>query len=66
MVQTYSSNEVRRWLAGVGSIAAAVNATAPLPELLDLIARTACELTGYEASGVLLVDEARRSLRISA
>jgi GAF domain-containing protein len=65
MVQTYSSNEVRRWLAGVGSIAAAVNATAPLPELLDLIARTACELTGYEASGVLLVDEARRSLRIS-
>jgi GAF domain-containing protein len=64
-MQTYTSNEVRRWLAGVGAIAAAVNATTALPTLLDLIARTACELTGYEASAVLLVDEARHSLRIS-
>ncbi|WP_281424662.1 hypothetical protein [Pseudonocardia nigra] len=36
-----------------------------MPELLDLIARTACSLTGYEASGVLLADETRRSLHIS-
>ncbi len=64
-MQTYTGSEVRRWLAGVGAIAAAVNATTPLPRLLDLIARTACELTGYEASGVLLVDADRRSLRIS-
>lgn len=64
-MRTYSGAEVRRWLAGVGAIAAAVNAATPLPELLDLIARTACELTGHEASAVLLVDPGRRSLRIS-
>ncbi|MFC5992855.1 helix-turn-helix domain-containing protein [Pseudonocardia hispaniensis] len=62
---TYTGNEVRRWLAGVGAIAAAVNASTPLPELLDLIARTACELTGYEAAAVLLADETGRSLVIS-
>ncbi|MET7999297.1 GAF domain-containing protein [Amycolatopsis sp. NPDC005232] len=64
-MRTHTSHDVRRWLAGVGSIAAAVNATTPLPELLDLIARTACELTGYDASGVLLADDAHRTLRIS-
>jgi GAF domain-containing protein len=64
-VRTYPGAEVRRWLAGVGAIAAAVNAVTPLPELLDLIARTACALTDYEASAVLLVDPERRSLRIS-
>jgi hypothetical protein len=37
----YTGDDVRRWLAGVGSIAAAVNAATPLPDLLDLIARTA-------------------------
>lgn len=56
---------MRRWVAGVGAIAAAVNAATPRSKLLNLIARTACELTGYEASGVLLADEARRSLVIS-
>jgi GAF domain-containing protein len=33
--------------------------------LLDLIAETACALTGYEASGVLLVDDDRHRLYIS-
>lgn len=56
---------MRRWLAGVGAIAAAVNATTPLPKLLDLIARTACELSGYEAGAVLLADDARQSLVIA-
>lgn len=56
---------MRRWLAGVGAIAAAVNATTPLPKLLDLIARTACELSGYEAGAVLLADAARQSLVIA-
>lgn len=64
-MQTYTGDDVRRWLAGVGSIAAAVDETTPLPELLDLIARTACELTGYDAGGVLLADEDRRALHIS-
>ncbi|RZT87302.1 sugar diacid utilization regulator [Pseudonocardia sediminis] len=53
------------WLAGVGKIAAAVNASTRLPHLLDLIARTACDLTGYEGSGVLLSDDDRRKLVIS-
>ena len=61
----YTGDDVRRWLAGVGSIAAAVNAATPLPDLLDLIARTACELTGYDASGVLLLDDAGQVLQIS-
>lgn len=59
------TEEVRRWLAGVGTIAAAVNTPVALPALLDLIARTACELTGYEACGVLLADDAEHRLVIS-
>lgn len=58
-------DEVRRWLAGVGTIAAAVNAPVELPALLDLIAATACELTGYEAGGVLLADDGEHALYIS-
>ncbi|MHA6796394.1 helix-turn-helix domain-containing protein [Pseudonocardia bannensis] len=58
-------DEVRRWLAGVGTIAAAVNNPVALPDLLDLIARTACELMGYEGSGVLLADETEHALVIS-
>ena len=61
---TDRGNEVRRWLAGVGAIAEAVAAQRPLPDLLDLIARTACELTSYEGSGVLLADEDRARLII--
>jgi GAF domain-containing protein len=56
---------MRAWLGGVGDLAAAVNASTPLPKLLDLIAATACGLTGYEASGVLLVDDCRQCLLIS-
>ncbi|WP_179276522.1 helix-turn-helix domain-containing protein [Rhodococcus sp. 14-1411-2a] len=36
----------------------------PLPEVLDLIARTAASLMGYEFCGVLLPDHARRTLTI--
>jgi GAF domain-containing protein len=64
-MRTYSSSEMREWLGGVGDLAAAVNAATPLPKLLDLIAATACGLTGYEASGVLLVDDDRHCLYIS-
>jgi hypothetical protein len=56
---------MRQWLGGVGDLAAAVNAATPLPRFLDLIAETACALTGYEASGVLLVDDDRHRLYIS-
>ena len=58
-------DEVRRWLSGVGTIAAAVNTEISLPTLVDLIARTACDLMGYEAAGVLLADRDERSLVIS-
>jgi GAF domain-containing protein len=64
-MRTYTSSEMREWLGGVGDLAAAVNAATPLPKLLDLIAATACGLTGYEASGVLLVDDDRHRLCIS-
>ncbi|ORA37238.1 helix-turn-helix domain-containing protein [Mycobacterium aquaticum] len=64
-MRTYTSGEMRQWLGGVGDLAAAVNAATPLPKLLDLIAETACALTGYEASGVLLVDDDRHRLYIS-
>ncbi|GAS86879.1 helix-turn-helix domain-containing protein [Mycolicibacterium brisbanense] len=64
-MRTYTSGEMRQWLGGVGDLAAAVNAATPLPKLLDLIAETACSLTGYEASGVLLVDDERHRLYIS-
>jgi GAF domain-containing protein/sugar diacid utilization regulator len=65
VVLTDRGHELRRWLAGVGDIAAAVNDGAPLQELLDLIARTAGALTGHEGSAVLLADEQLRSLVIS-
>lgn len=42
-----------------------MNASLSLPHLLDLIAETACQLTGHEASGVLLADDDRRQLVIS-
>ena len=45
-MRTYTSGEMRGWLGGVGDLAAAVNAATPLPKLLDLIAETACRLTG--------------------
>jgi GAF domain-containing protein len=64
-MRTHSSSEMREWLGGVGDLAAAVNAATPLPKLLDLIAETACRLTGYAASGVLLVDDDRDHLYIS-
>ena len=58
-------DEVRRWLSGVGTIAAAVNTEVSLSRLVDLIARTACDLMGYEAAGVLLSDRDEHSLVIT-
>jgi sugar diacid utilization regulator/GAF domain-containing protein len=65
MVVEGRHDEVRRWLSGVGTIAAAVNNEISVPTLVDLIARTACDLMGYEAAGVLLADRDERSLVIS-
>src|SRR4051812_5140062 len=65
MVVESRHEEVRRWLAGVGTIAAAVNTEVSLLRLVDLIARTACDLMGYEATGVLLADRDEHSLVIT-
>jgi GAF domain-containing protein len=56
--------ELRVWIAAIDALAAAVNSQAPLEALLDQIARTACQLLGYEYGGVLLADPDRRALRI--
>ncbi|MEV7390047.1 GAF domain-containing protein [Streptomyces sp. NPDC091215] len=45
-------------------LAIAVNQRRDLPGLLRQIARTACELLGYESAAVLLVDDDRTVLRI--
>jgi sugar diacid utilization regulator len=57
-------NELRRWLSGVAEVAAAVNKPVPLPELLDLLAETACRLMGYDFCGVLLANDTQDSLVI--
>ncbi|GGG29670.1 hypothetical protein GCM10007304_49370 [Rhodococcoides trifolii] len=56
--------EIRRWMRSVGAITRTVVAAAPLHDVLDLIARTAADLMGYEFCGVLLPDPERRKLII--
>ena len=64
-MRTYTSTDMRQWLGGVGDLAAAVNASTPLPTLLNLIADTTLRLTRYEASAVLLLDDDHRRLHIT-
>jgi sugar diacid utilization regulator/GAF domain-containing protein len=56
--------EVRRWVAGIARIAAAVNAPASLAELLDLVSQTACELMDYRFCALTLADPDREVLVI--
>jgi sugar diacid utilization regulator/GAF domain-containing protein len=49
-----SHPELSRWLAGVASIAEAVNAPGPVEALLDRVAQTACHLMNYDFCGVFL------------
>lgn len=56
--------EIRRWMRSVGAITRTVVAATPLHDVLDLIARTASDLMGYEFCGVLLPDPERRKLII--
>lgn len=51
------------WLTALADIGAMVNKGAPLPELLTAIARTACELMGFDFCAVTLPDDERRFLR---
>ena len=56
--------ELRRWLGGIASIAAAVNTLASRTELLELVSRTACELMDYKFCAVTLADPDRGALVI--
>ncbi|GAA3407479.1 helix-turn-helix domain-containing protein [Streptosporangium vulgare] len=47
-------DELRRWLAGIADIGAAVSRQEPLGDLLNRVARTACSLMGYDFCGVFL------------
>ncbi len=59
------ADELTRWVGTLGELTVAVNEQRPLPELLEMIARTACRLLGYESSGVLLANEDRAALDIA-
>ncbi|MGZ4569612.1 MAG: helix-turn-helix domain-containing protein [Blastococcus sp.] len=56
--------ELQRWLGGIARIAAAVNTPASLPELLQLVSGTACELMDYRFCAVMLADPEREVLVI--
>ncbi|MFF5108204.1 helix-turn-helix domain-containing protein [Streptosporangium sp. NPDC000509] len=47
-------DELRRWLAGIADIGAAVSRQEPLGDLLNRVAETACSLMGYDFCGVFL------------
>lgn len=53
-----------RWLDALASIGEAVGGEGLVTDLLDLVARTACELLGYDFCGVFLPDAERRALTI--
>ncbi|WP_183154884.1 GAF domain-containing protein [Streptomyces shenzhenensis] len=56
--------DLLRWMSAIDELAIAVNQRRDLPGLLEQIARTACDLLGYESAAVLLVDDDRKVLRI--
>lgn len=57
-------DELRNWLRAVTEIAGAVTGHEPLLVLLNLLARSAGELMGYEFCAVLLADESQGMLEI--
>ncbi|MFF5858590.1 helix-turn-helix domain-containing protein [Streptomyces sp. NPDC012751] len=59
-----SHDDLKTWLGAIADLAEAVNGTGSVYSLLDLVARTACRLLGYEFCSVLLPDPAGRILTI--
>jgi sugar diacid utilization regulator/GAF domain-containing protein len=53
-MDNHDPSELRRWLEEIAEIAAALNRTVSLPDLLDLVAATASRLLGYDFCAVLL------------
>ncbi|MEU5025163.1 helix-turn-helix domain-containing protein [Streptomyces milbemycinicus] len=56
--------ELRTWLGGVAELAEAVTSAGSVRSLLDLVAKTACRLMGYDFCAVLLPDSRREVLAI--
>jgi len=57
--------ELRRWLAAVDTLTEAVNSSRTLREVLDLVARSAKSLLGFDFCAVLLPDAQRQNLVIT-
>lgn len=54
--------ELQRMLHGVAEISSAVNEPLSIPALLNLVARTACRLMGFDFCGVFLPDRSESVL----
>lgn len=64
--QTYHEDDppLERWLHALAGIGEAVGGDAPIAQLLDRVARTACTLLGYDFCAVFLPDDAHTALTI--
>jgi DNA-binding PucR family transcriptional regulator len=60
-----ASAELSSWLDAIAEITRAANRSAPLDELLDLIAGATAHLTGYDFCAVFVADAERRALIIA-
>ncbi|MGV9868445.1 helix-turn-helix domain-containing protein [Rhodococcus koreensis] len=56
---------LQSWLDAIAEIGAALNEQVSLTALLDLVAKTACELMHYDFCAVLIPDDAHRVLLIA-
>ncbi|MGH3201672.1 MAG: GAF domain-containing protein [Streptosporangiaceae bacterium] len=56
---------LRSWMSAVSEIVRAVNAAAPLEDVLTRVAVHACELIGFEFCAVMLADERHERLHIA-
>ena len=64
--KTYHADDptLERWLHALAGIGEAVGGDAPIAQLLDRVARTACTLLGYDFCAVFLPDDAHTALTI--
>lgn len=64
--QTHEQDDptLERWLHALAGIGEAVGGDAPVAQLLNRVARTACTLLGYDFCAVFLPDDARAALTI--
>ncbi|GAA3316241.1 helix-turn-helix domain-containing protein [Arthrobacter ramosus] len=60
----HTSEQLQWWLRALARVGAAVNRGVSMRELLDLVAKTACELMSYDFAAVMLPDPSLDSLLI--